>query len=675
MSVSTPKRLFLSVVASLLFSTSAAYAGLPSARAYAAMAYYEPAKQIILFGGESAFDVATQKHYDSDETWAWNGSRWVQLFPATHPAGRSAHGMTYDSNRSRIVLFGGRQARPEPDGQLTYLADTWVWRENAWTELFTPNAPSGRQLFGMAFDPIRDRVVLFGGATKGATADQQEILYDTWEFDGTTWRQVAEASKPQVRTPQLAFDDARNQMVLVGTDTDLKTLMYTYDAAAQTWVEVKPEKLPACANNSSTVARAGRGTLVLVGGLCSAENTTLDQTWEWDGTNWSEVKTRATSRNTAQAAAYDRLRDEVVTFGGFAAFTNVPRSATGIFGQRDWRFALPIARPEPRSLAAFRTDPTSNTVWMIGGLSDLGESYVHELWGYRNNQWFSVVGSAAPDSCTAPLAAYDTARSRFVLACTSENVWEWDGKTWKSITPKDSPTGRRFAAMVYDENIGKTVLFGGYDGTNHRNDTWTWDGTNWTEVKRNKPTARGLMTMWYDPLMKRTVIYGGLGRKDLDERVTRHSDMWSFDGSGWTKLNVTTTPGERFGAQAAVDPETGHLILFGGLVSEELGNDRRRQQFRNDTWRWDGSTRTWTAIATPRAPQPRQNGGLAWDPVAGELVLFAGYGGFYYSDVWAFTGTTWAPRGEATDRRRPAAPGVAPKTSPWSVTPPSTDIE
>jgi N-acetylneuraminic acid mutarotase len=145
--------------------------------------------------------------------------------------------------------------------------------------------------------------------------------------------------------------------------------------------------------------------------------------------------------------------------------------------------------------------------------------------------------------------------------------------------------------------------------------------------------------------------------------------MWAFSGSGGTKLNVTTTPGERFGALTGVDQKTGKAYLFGGLKAEIIDTDPevRRQLFDDETWEWNGQTNTWTKLAPARAPHARQNGGFAWDPIAEKLVLFGGYSGFYYSDTWLFDGTNWTPRVDATSRRRSSGSPSTPPAQPAGV--------
>src|SRR5204863_7657962 len=171
-----------------------------------------------------------------------------------------------------------------------------------------------------------------------------------------------------------------------------------------------------------------------------------------------------------------------------------------------------------------------------------------------------------PTACVSPLASYDTDRMKIVLVCNNSALWECDGSTWTSpANLKQVPPARRFSSMVYDQSLKKTVFFGGWDTSNYLDQTWTWDGTVWTRVKKNPAPSRGLAAMWYDPTLKKTVLYGGLGRVTSQDRLTRFADMWTFDGTGWTLLTPTgDTPGARYGAQVTVDPRTNKVVLFGG---------------------------------------------------------------------------------------------------------------
>jgi len=675
MSVFTPKRVVLFVVAVLL--AASALANNPSPRVYARMAFDEKAEVGVLFGGRGPFDGATQLFHNSDETWFWSGSKWVQAFPLHSPDPRSAQSMIYDSTRERVVLFGGRREPIDLKGDPILFNDTWVWQNDDWSKLDTPAAPSARHNAGMTYDPVNDRIVLFGG-TRLNDKFEPEAIFDTWEFDGTTWAQAGSTGQPDVAKPILAYDAERAKIIMMGVDKDdLKPVMFGYDSAAKSWSAITPEKLPPCVNEGNMVYRPNSKTLYFMGGICTTDTNTLDEAWQWDGTNWAKITTtNALTRLYGQAVMFDAARNAVVVEGGSLMGTTGTNSDTTLFRNNSWKFLSFSARPYPRSLSGFQTDPVNNNVWLFGGLFESSQGYLTDLWGYRGTQWYPItVTENAPGGCANPNTAFDTDRNRLVVVCGAASVFEFDPATftWKTFTLTKTPDTRRFSNMVYDKKLKKTVLFGGYGTNNYFDDTWTWDGTAWTEIKINddkqKPENRGLAMMWYDQLQEKTILYGGIGRPNLDSKAARYADMWSFNGSTWTKLSVSQTPGERLGAQIAVNPESGKLLLLGGLRAESDEDGKvLRQFYANDTWEWNGTGNTWTELHPDRSPAVRENGMMAWDPLTRELVVFGGYAlGFYHSDVWAWNGQTWRPLIDQSGRRRPATPEPVPPAPASSV--------
>jgi hypothetical protein len=659
MGILTPKRAVLFVVAVLIGAS--AFGSNPSPRTQARLVWDTPNNVGVLFGGLGPTDPATVLQHDSAETWLWNGSRWVQRFPETTPPARAVHAMVWDSRRNRAVMFGGRVSPTDREDPPTFLNDTWIYQNENWTPVQTAEVPPVRQSAAIAYDRARDKVVLYGGNVLAADEESFELRDDTWEFDGLQWKRVATGSNPKVAKPILEYDATRNQLLLVGlNETGTAKVMYRYASADEAWVALTPATMPTCVNDGHMVYREDTEKVLFFGGVCATGTPALEEGFEWDGSNWTKITFATFGRLAGQAVAYDPLRREVVAFAGSTALGSVVGSQTSILRGLTWRVALLSVRPAPRSQQGFVTDAATNTIWMFGGLDETSTFYYNDFWGYRNGQWFQQL--RGPATCVSPLAAYDTDRARLVVTCTGEEVHEWDGTAWKTFTTDKKPNRRSFAAMAYDPTLKKTVMYGGYFGNDYRNDTWTWNGTAWTEVKSGngkRPPNRGQMAMWYDPLQKRVIVYGGIGRNNINERITRYSDMWAFTGTEWTKLNVTETPGMRFGAQVGVNPVSGKVLLFGGLRAVPREDDPTgkvlRQFFANDTWEWDGAASRWAQKTPNTAPDPdtRENGALAWDPVASQFVLFAGYAdGFYRSDTWEWTGEDWTPRLEHAGRRR-----------------------
>jgi hypothetical protein len=131
----------------------------------------------MLFGGRDENDVAL------GDTWLWNGDNWtgpLALTPSPLPRFHSA--FAYDSNRKRVVLFGGR------DQELNHLTDTWEWDGASWVQIATAgDVPAvGTDLtpvtYRTTYDQHRQRVLLnaFVGIDFGGDIE-------FWAYDGARW--------------------------------------------------------------------------------------------------------------------------------------------------------------------------------------------------------------------------------------------------------------------------------------------------------------------------------------------------------------------------------------------------------------------------------------------------------------------------------------------------------
>lgn len=625
------------------------------------MVYNQRTTRTIMFGGVTGRDIGTKQPYDLPETWEWTGTQWIERNPAQSPPGRRSFAMVYDSNRDQVLIFGGSAGITSP----VEIDTTWVYKDGNWTQITPATSPSPREFPSAAYDPVHDRTVVFGGQKTVTTLGNTVVtpFYDTWEFDGTNWNQVSSAG-PQVQKPILVYDAARKQVLMLGVDVNLATLMYAYDGDAKSWTKLTPTTLPACVNEAAATFVSSNSTVLVVGGVCTT-STVSEQTYQWDGTDWTLLTTTGHPGNlSGQAMSYDAQNDQALIFGGTAAFSSIQNTMWS-FNNGDWTQITDTSVPAGRSLFVFRADPVNNVIWMFGGLNDANT--FNDFWQYQFGQWTPITATGTPPVCGTPAAAWDIDRSKLVVVCQAGDTNEWDGTTWTKPAPKNNPGTRRFSAMVYDPTLRKTVLYGGFDDSNttccYRNETWLWDATNWTRITKNPAPARSNTSMWYDPILKRTVLYGGVGRPTSLDAIVYYDDMWSFDGSQWTQIKLTSGPGARYGAQVVVDPSTGHAILFGGLRVDTNGLTRT-EVYSNDAFEWDGTS--WKQLTQTNVPPARENAAFEWDPSTNQLVLFAGYAGHYLSDTWIYKGQgTWQQRSDTRSRRRTAGQGTA--TSPTAV--------
>lgn len=137
---------------------------------------------------------------------------------------------------------------------------------------------------------------------------------------------------------------------------------------------------------------------------------------------------------------------------------------------------------------------------------------------------------------------------------------------WTVVHPAHLPPPLSGAAAAYDGDTSTVVLFGGSTGGGTlQADTWTWNGTTWTDLPASQthaPPARRGASMAFDPTLHRLLLFGGTA---ADGSLL--GDTWAWNGASWAELSSGSgggpAPAPRQGAAMALD-RTGALVLFGG---------------------------------------------------------------------------------------------------------------
>jgi hypothetical protein len=174
---------------------------------------------------------------------------------------------------------------------------------------------------------------------------------------------------------------------------------------------------------------------------------------------------------------------------------------------------------------------------------------------------------------------------------------------------------------VFDRSRNQLVLFGGWDGTATRSDTWVWRrDSGWRRIEGSGPDRRAAQAMVYDERRQVTWLAGG---RNL---ATFYDDLWSFDGSTWTRHHVENGPSPRAFQAAFFEPSRGEIVFFGGISPTPLA----------DTWIWDG--RSWNLRDGP-GPSARSAYAAAFDRKRGS-ALFHG-GGHRSGESWQIFAETW----------------------------------
>jgi hypothetical protein len=341
---------------------------------------------------------------------------------------------------------------------------------------------------------------------------------------------------------------------------------------------------------ATTVALAACGARSALTSQGQGGATTTSTAPATTATTGPSTSTTATT-STGTGGGSPKLTTACLLVGGDI---DVLAGDTWLWSGSTWTLATPPSAPSARDDAAVAT--LDGTVVVFGGYAALpnGSGEVDETWLWDGAAWTQAHPATSPSARTESAAA--TLDGTTVLfggagPFAMGDTWKWDGSTWTQLAPAHAPEPRSSMAMA---TLGGTVfLFGGAIGdlaqATTGNDTWQWDGTDWTELHpATSPSPRRGAA--FAVAGDRMILFGG--RNDTDVL----GDTWAWDGTTWTELSPPVSPPARAFASAGAILDT--MVLFAG---------RSATTTLDDTWVWSGST--WTPVDGP-APIGLESSGV-----------------------------------------------------------------
>lgn len=539
---------------------------------------------------------------------------------ATHlPTARVDADAAFDTVRQRIVLFGGI------DGS-SYRADTWESDGIGW-RLAATTGPSARRGHKLVYDSVNRRTLMMGGYLQSGGGAGP---FQTWAWDGATWRLVDSAGPAYAFTSSAqlesaaAFDSARGRVVLFLANG--QTWEYASTGAAAGWTLVSSAGPSARRGMAMTFDRQGR-RVILFGGVSGT--TRHADTWDWDGSAWRNLGLTGPGARSEARMVYDPGARRVLLFGGAGASGTRIRDTWSLTSGGGW-VQLAATGPTNPSTGAGNTmvfDSVRQQAMLIGG-SVAPWTDLCVMPAASPGAWASI--EFGPSARTGAAIAHDSARRRTVLfgglsGTRQSDTWEFDGGAWRRLSPATVPPPRTEHAMAYDPVRQRTVLFGGNNGSVN-SETWEWDGVDWALRSTSGPSARDRAAMVYDPIRGGVLLHGGATSTGAGSNET-----WLWNGSTWTRIATGPT---RYSHAMAYFPSMDRVILYGGSGAG----------VSQTAFAWDGAA--WTAVGGT-GPSPATEHTLTHDPDSSQLLLV----GPNTTDaaVWTFDGTTW--------RRTPNAGG------------------
>ena len=283
-----------------------------------------------------------------------------------------------------------------------------------------PVQPSPRIAMGMAYDAARGQVVLFGGL-RGNGSPRRHV--DVGRHDWT--QRLPPLPLAALCHGAMAYDAARGQVVLFGGSGDGNYPTTPGRGTGPTGPSAAPAHAPSPGRGGDGLRRRPRPGRAVRG----RRQRSLDDTWAWDGTDWTQR--HPAHAPSAAVRAWDGLR----------------------------------RRPRP-GRAVRRSRP----------------GYLGDTWTWDGTDWTQRTPAHAPSArCgqrwpTTPLAARSSCsglrRQRLPRRHVDLGRHGLDPAHPRALAPRPGLMG-----MAYDGARGRGRAVRG--SRRHLGDTWTWDGTDW----------------------------------------------------------------------------------------------------------------------------------------------------------------------------------------------------
>jgi hypothetical protein len=581
---------------------------------------------MIVFGGDNGMAA--------NDVWALSLSEtpyWTQLFPAgTLPPGRFLHSAIYDPLRDRMIVFGGNY----------WLDDVWELSFGVglqWKQI-APHGPTppARSSHAAIYDAARDRMVVFGGYSAGV------YLSDVWELsldNAPTWKQILHTG-PSPNPRQLrnaVHDPIGDRMVIYGgynhfIDGSMNDLWSLSLESPEEWTQIAvASALPAIHEHGVVLDAAGR--LLAFGGAgnpaqCLSIPLADPNLWKFISPPTPPVSPAARSGHTV---THDPERRRLVVAGGNRR----------TYDPSTWALSLDTNR------------------WQALATADPPGSFMHEHCAIHDPIGDRLIAFGGFGNQTGP--------------------WQLSmapGSSWQPLPSGPTPPGRSGAMAIYDPVRRRMILFGGfyYDFYGWHftyDDVWalSLEGTPaWTRLFPAGTTpSLAFSTAFYDPLRDRMVVRGGCMANLGPCKNPSTTPMWELSlgtSPAWSPIAQSgdIVP-NRF--PALLDAAADRMIVA-GAVSPSFG------VYETRVWARDlAAGSPWARLSTS-GDAPVLGGkyfDAAFDPVARRaLIAFTGDSPDDDDQVWAFTSTPVTGVPVATSRLALVGTSPNPATGPLRVT-------
>ena len=590
-------------------------------------AVYDPVRdRMIVYGGV-------------DDLWALSLAgqpSWEKLAPAgTPPPLRGGQSVIYDPVRDRLVIFGGNAEYPNcciAETNVVWaltLAGTPTWESLAPATFGPPSARRGQSAI---YDPVRDRMIIFGGQ-----AQDLDFFNDSWSFSFGNpggWEVINAYEPPHWRYNHTAVYDSVGDRMLVFGGTIDRSIEGSYNetwalglSGNPTWQVVPSGVLPVGRYWHSAICDPDRKSMIVFGGF-GYEG--LNDCWELslaDSSGWNRLSPHwPPSRPGPQytwSTMYDASRGRMLLFGGSFSDPTAARElwSLSLSGSRNWSL-VPVEGGPPGSWSGYRAayDSRGDRVIAIGQKWNYSDP-LDEVWALSLSEpmsWTRLTPSNPPPGRWGFSLVYDPEVEALVIYGGETYVDELAGRASRDqvLKPRQRGLDDFWALHLVDPPSWQPFLTSGspvhaawsfYDPSRHRLVGFSPDSNNVWELSFTAGGWRPLPGPRAAPPWG-TVLYDS--KRDRFVGLTPTLDAsWSLplaDGSPWAPITPTgETPTWREGFQTIYDPVGDRIIIAGGV------NQWSGIRF-DEVWGLAFGTATATALALAKVDVTPEHVVLSW---------------------------------------------------------------
>lgn len=461
-------------------------------------------------------------------------------------------------------------------------------------------APAARAYAAVAYDEASHQVVLFGGMSAGGAA-----LGDTWTWDGSSWtEQHPSVSPPPRASAATTYDPHGRDLVLVGgrqvqASGGPIACSGSGSASANAIPPVVPttqhvgtpvptttghQPAPSTAQGSPPPAIAPVPPSSTAPCIAATPPPVLNDTWTWDGSQWHRT---GAAPPTGVALDTPALATDPTTGQVMLLSPTAP--------QPEPLYACPVPAPGSGGVSCRPPAPQAVHAWTWSGSA--WQQVSEALPAAQMPINVGGTGALVADPTSGHLAVF---RSGAAVVCGEASA------AGEQAMPCPLGEGSAVANGGAQAPPGTVPPPAGVPPTKPSSavccagSVTVWNGNGWAQPR----------SLPHSPTVFGTALAGDAAHHSVLAYTPEAT--WQWNGSSWSELHPSRSPGRVVGAAVVYDGSSGRVLLFGGLDTPLAA----QPGYTNALWAWDGTTWTLLGGAAPSpspspSPTPTPTPGIA----------------------------------------------------------------